>query len=107
MEGNRMRNLTVADGCCDAPCHRMKRLESWPVFIDAEHLASNLLASDFHDAIVYYHFFPISEIRSPHLLPVSPGVIDRRAPQSRFHDLGMSPALRAAERRAAHYSREF
>jgi hypothetical protein len=33
--------LTVADGCLDAPCHRMKRLESWLVFIDAEHLASD------------------------------------------------------------------
>ena len=37
-----MRNLTMADGCVDAPCHRMKRLESWRVFIDAEHMASDL-----------------------------------------------------------------
>jgi hypothetical protein len=37
-----MRNLTVADGRRDAPCHRMKRLESWRVFIDAEHMASDL-----------------------------------------------------------------
>jgi hypothetical protein len=37
-----MRNLTMADGRLDAPCHRMKRLESWRVFIDAEHMASDL-----------------------------------------------------------------
>jgi hypothetical protein len=36
-----MRNLTVANGRLDAPCYRMKRLESWRVFIDAEHLASD------------------------------------------------------------------
>jgi hypothetical protein len=56
-----MRDLTVADGCVDAPCHRMKRLESWRVFIDAEHMASDL-ASDLHDALAYYQFFPASEI---------------------------------------------
>jgi hypothetical protein len=49
----------MADGCLDAPCHRMKRLEFWRVFIDAEHMASDLLASDLHDAFVSYRFFPI------------------------------------------------
>jgi hypothetical protein len=39
----------MADGRFDAPCHRMKRLESWLVFIDAEHMASDP-ASDLHDA---------------------------------------------------------
>ena len=53
-----MRNLTMADGRVDAPCHRMKRLESWRVFIDAEHMASDP-ASDLHDAFAYYQFFPI------------------------------------------------
>jgi hypothetical protein len=70
-----MRNLTMADGRLDAPCHRMKRLEFWRVFIDAEHMASDLLASDLHDAFVYYQFFPISEIRSPHSALVSPRAI--------------------------------
>jgi len=54
----------MVKGCVDAPCHRMKRLESWRVFIDAEHLhqvlASDLLASDLHDAFVSYLFFPDS-----------------------------------------------
>jgi hypothetical protein len=36
-----MRNLTMAGGCLDAPRHRMKRLESWRVLIDAEHMASD------------------------------------------------------------------
>lgn len=35
-----MRDLTMADGCLDAPCHRTKRLEFRRVFIDAEHVAS-------------------------------------------------------------------
>jgi hypothetical protein len=61
-----MRNLTMADGRLDAPCHRMKRLEFWLVFIDAEHMASDLQASDLHDAFVSYRFFPIPEIRWPH-----------------------------------------
>jgi hypothetical protein len=58
-----MRNLTVADGRHNAPCHRMKRLEFWLVFIDAEHMASDLQATDLHNAFVSYQFFPISEIR--------------------------------------------
>jgi hypothetical protein len=58
-----MRNLTMADGCLDAPCHRMKRLEFWRVFIDAEHMASEFLASDLHDAFVSYQVFPVSENR--------------------------------------------
>jgi hypothetical protein len=37
-----VRDLTVANGRLDAPCHRMKRLESWRVLIDAEHMASDL-----------------------------------------------------------------
>src|SRR2546423_12604217 len=37
-----MRNLTMADGCLDAPRRRMKRLEFWLVLIDAEHMASDL-----------------------------------------------------------------
>jgi hypothetical protein len=96
-----MRNLTMADGRLDAPCHRMKRLEFWRVFIDAEHMASDLLASDLHDAFVYYQFFPISEIRSPHSALVSPRAIGRPMPQSQFCDLGMFPAPRAAEQQAA------
>jgi hypothetical protein len=56
-----MRNLTMAGGCLDAPCHRAKRLEFWRVFIDAERLAS-----DFLDALVSYRFFPIPEIHWPH-----------------------------------------
>jgi hypothetical protein len=54
-----MRDLTMAKGRLDALCHRMKRLESWLVFIDAEHMASDLLSSDHHDAFAYYLFFPI------------------------------------------------
>jgi hypothetical protein len=44
----------------------MKRLESWRVLIDAEHMASDFLASGLHDAFVSYRFFPIPEIRWPH-----------------------------------------
>jgi hypothetical protein len=62
----------MADGRFDAPCHRMKRLESWRVFIDAEHMASDL-ASGLHDAFAYYQVFPISEIRSPHSLQFRSG----------------------------------
>jgi hypothetical protein len=94
-----MRDLTVADGCVDAPCHRMKRLESWRVFIDAEHMASDL-ASDLHDALAYYQFFPISEIVGPHLPAVSLRAIGGPMPQSQFYDLGMFPAARAAEQQA-------
>ena len=54
-----MRNLTMADGRLDAPCHRMKRLESWLVFIDAKHMASDL-ASDLHDAFGLLPSFPDS-----------------------------------------------
>jgi hypothetical protein len=74
----------------------MKRLESWLVFIDAEHMASDL-----HDAFVYYQFFPISEMRSPHLRSVSLSAIGRTMPQSDFCHLGMFPASRAAEQQAA------
>jgi hypothetical protein len=102
-----MRNLTMADGRLDAPCHRMKRLEFWRVFIDAEHMASDLLASDLHDAFVYYQFFPISEIRSPHSALVSPRAIGRPMPQSQFCDLGMSPPPRAAEKHSACDSSRF
>jgi hypothetical protein len=56
-----MRNLTMADGRLDAPCHRLKRLEFWFVFIDAEHMASDLLASDLHNALASYQVFPIRE----------------------------------------------
>jgi hypothetical protein len=55
----------MADGRLDAPCQRMKRLESWRVFIDAEHMAPDRLASDLHDAFAYYQVFPITEIRRP------------------------------------------
>jgi hypothetical protein len=48
----------MADGRLDAPCRRMKRLEFWRVFIDAEHMASELLTSGLHDAFVSYRFFP-------------------------------------------------
>jgi hypothetical protein len=95
-----MRNLTMADGCLDAPCHRMKRLESWLVFIDAEHLASDP-ASGLHDAFAYYQVFPIPEIHSPHSLSVSLSAIGRPVPQSQFCDLGMFPGLLAAEQQAA------
>jgi hypothetical protein len=95
-----MRNLTMADGCVDAPCHRMKRLESWRVFIDAEHMASDP-ASDRHDAFAYYHFFPIPEIRWRHSPSVSLRAIGRPMPQSQFYDLGVFPAPRAAELQAA------
>jgi hypothetical protein len=78
----------------DAPCHRMKRLEFRRVFIDAEHMASDLLlASDLHDAFVYYQFFPIPEIRWPHSPSVSLRAIGRPMPQSHFYYLGMFPAL--------------
>ncbi|MCK1514813.1 hypothetical protein IVB22_20050 [Bradyrhizobium sp. 190] len=96
-----MRNLTMADGRLDAPCHRMKRLEFWLVFIDAEHMASDLLASDLHNARPYYQVFPISEIRWPHSPSVSLRAIGRPMPQSQFYDLGMFPAPRAAEQQAA------
>jgi hypothetical protein len=96
-----MRNLTMADGRLDAPCHRMKRLEFGRVFIDAELMASDLLASDLHDAVVSYQFFPISEIRWPHSPSVSLRAIGRPMPQSRFYDLGMFPVPHAAERQAA------
>jgi hypothetical protein len=82
----------MADGRFDAPCHRMKHLESWLVFIDAEHLASDP-ASGLHDAFAYYQVFPISEIRLPHSLPVSLKAIGRSVPQSQFYDLGMFPAF--------------
>ena len=91
-ERDRMRNLTVADGCIAAPCHRMKRLENtW----------HQILAPDHHDAFACYHFFPISEIRSPHLRSVSLSAIGRTMPQSHFCDLGMFLASRAAEQQAA------
>jgi hypothetical protein len=90
----------MADGRFDAPCHRMKRLESWLVFIDAEHMASGL-TSDLHDAFAYYQVFPIPEIRSPHLLSVSLRTIGRAVLQSQFYDLGMFPAPLAAEQQAA------
>jgi hypothetical protein len=73
----------MADGRFDAPCHRMKRLESWLVFIDAEHMASDP-APDLHDAFAYYQVFPIPEIRSPHSLSVSHRTIGRAVPQSHF-----------------------
>jgi hypothetical protein len=90
----------MADGRFDAPCHRMKRLESWLVFIDAEHMASGP-ASDLHDAFAYYQVFPIPEIRSPHSLSVSLRTIGRAVPQSLFCDLGMFPALLASKQQAA------
>jgi hypothetical protein len=79
----------------------MKRLEFRPVFIDAEHVASDLLASDLHDAFVSYQFFPISEIRWPHSPPISLNAIGRPMPQSPFYDLGMFPAPHTAEQRAS------
>ncbi len=96
-----MRDLTMADRCLDAPCRRMKRLESWRVFIDAEHMASDLLASDLHDAFASYQFFPIPEIRWPHSPSISLRAIGRPMPQSQFYDLGMSPAACAAEQQVA------
>ena len=96
-----MRNLTMADGCFDAPCHRMKRLESWFAFIDAEHMASDLLTSGLHDAFASYQFFPIPEIRWPHSPSISLRAIGRPMPQSQFYDLGMSPAACAAEQQVA------
>jgi hypothetical protein len=78
----------------------MKRLESWLVFIDAKPMASDL-ASDLHDALPYYQVFPIPEIRSLHSLSVSLRTIGRAVPQSQFYDLGMFPALLAAEQQAA------
>jgi hypothetical protein len=89
----------MADGRFDAPCHRMKRLESRLVFIDAEPMASDL-ASDLH-AFAYYQVFPIPEIRSPHSLSVSLRTIGGAVPQSQFYDLGMFLALFAAEKQAA------
>jgi hypothetical protein len=73
----------MADGRFDAPRHRMKRLESWRVFIDAEPMASDP-ASDLHDAFAYYQVFPIPEIRSPHSPSVSLRTIGRAVPQSHF-----------------------
>jgi hypothetical protein len=70
----------------------MKRLESWLVIIDAEHMASAL-----KDASAHYQFFPITEIRSPHFNLVSLRAIDRCTPQSPFCDLGVSSTARAAE----------
>jgi hypothetical protein len=96
-----MRNLTMADGRLDVPCHRMKRLEFRLVVIDAEPMASDLQASDLHDALVPYLFFPISEICWPHSPSVSLRAIDRPMPQSQFYDLGMFPAPRTAEQQAA------
>jgi hypothetical protein len=89
----------MADGRFDAPRHRMKRLESWLVFIDAEPMASGL-ALDLHDAFTYYQVFPIPEIHSPHWLSVSLRTIGRAVPQSQFYDLGMFPASLAAEQQA-------
>ena len=70
IERNRARIFRVADGRFDAPCHRMRRLESWLVVIDAEHIAAKYmtlgLASVLLDAFVSYRLFPISELRSPH-----------------------------------------
>jgi hypothetical protein len=75
----------------------MKRLEFWFVFIDAERVASDL-ASVLHDAFAYYHFFPPTEVRWPHFVPVSLKAIDRHESQSQFDDLRMSLPPRAAER---------
>jgi hypothetical protein len=96
-----MRNLTVADGCVDAPCHQMKRLESWRVLIDAEHMASDLLASDLHNAFASYQVFPIPEIRWSQSPSVSLKAIGWPMPQSQFYDLGMFPAPRTAEQQSA------
>jgi hypothetical protein len=79
----------------------MKRLEFWLVFIDAEHMASDLLASDLHNAFVSYQVFPIPEIHWPHSPLVSLRAIGRRMPQSQFYDLGMFCAPRAAEKQPA------
>jgi hypothetical protein len=79
----------------------MKRLEFWRVLIDAEHMASDFLASGLHDAFVSYRFFPIPEIRWPHSPSVSLRAIGRPTPQSLFYDLGMSPAPHTAEQQAA------
>src|SRR5262245_24366956 len=97
----------MADGCIDAPCHRTKRLESWLVFIDAEHMASEFLASALHDAFISYQFFPIPEIHWPHSASVSLRAIGRPMPQSPFYDLRMSPAPRAAEKQPACGSSRF
>jgi hypothetical protein len=101
-----MRNLTVTDGCLDAPFLWMKRVESWLIFIDAEHMAdlsaSDVLTSDRHNTSASYHFFPTAKVRSPHFAPVSPIAIDRHAQQSQFYDLGMSPAPLAADKPTAH-----
>jgi hypothetical protein len=86
----------MADGRFEAPCHRMKRLESWLVFIDAKHMASDL-ASDLHDAFGLLPNFPDSGNRSLHSLSVSLRTIGRAVPQSQFYDPGMFPALLAAE----------
>ena len=89
------------DGRLDAPCHRMKRLEFRHVVIDAEHMASDRLASDLHDAFLSYQVFPIPEICWPHSPSVSLRAIDRPVPQSPFYDLGMFPSPRTAEQQAA------
>jgi len=96
----------MAGGRFDVPCHRMKRLESWLVFIDAEPMASGP-ASDLHDASAYYQVFPIPEVRSPHSLSVSLRTIGRAVPQSQFCDLGMFPALLASNNRPPEGSLRF
>jgi len=103
IERNRARIFRVADGRFDAPCHRMRRLESWLVVIDAEHIAAKYmtlgLASVLLDAFVSYRLFPISEIPRPHSPSVSLKAIVRPTPQSQFCDLWMSSASRAAKNR--------
>jgi hypothetical protein len=86
-----MRNLTMANGCLDARCHWMKRLESCFVIIGAEHVASVL-----QDAFAWYQFFPISKISSPHLAQFRSVRLFDLCRNRNPDDLGMSAAPGAA-----------
>jgi hypothetical protein len=64
-------------------------------------MASDLLASDLHNAFVSYQVFPIPEIPSPHSPSISLKAIGWPMPQSQFYDLEMFPAPRTAGQQAA------
>ena len=95
-----MRNLTMADGCLDAPRRRMKRLEFWLVLIDAEHMASGLgirpsrclrILPIFPDFGNSFATIGISFTQGDWLAHAAIAICDP----------GVYPATRAAERQAA------
>src|SRR2546430_13434979 len=86
-----MRNLTMADGCLDAPRRRMKRLEFWLVLIDAEHMASDLESAP----PMPLHLTSFSRFRKffrPNRHQFHSGQLVAACPNPNFHPRGDPPS---------------